>query len=233
MQIEIGYRPAHALARVLLDANESITAESGAMVGMSSNVTLQTQANNKAGGGLLGGLMSGIKRLAAGESFFRNNFTAQNGPGEVFLAHALCGDMATLEMTPAGYCLASSAYIASSPHVAVETKVAGMSGFFSGTGLFIMRANSAQPGQVLVGGFGGIQEIVCNGQMIIDTGHLVAWDASLQHQVAKSGSGWIASFLSGEGLVCQFQGQGRIWIQTRNPHEYGRNVGTQLPPIQR
>jgi uncharacterized protein (AIM24 family) len=24
-------------------------------------------------------------------------------------------------------------------------------------------------------------------------------------------------FLSGEGLVCQFQGQGRLWMQTRNP----------------
>ena len=24
-------------------------------------------------------------------------------------------------------------------------------------------------------------------------------------------------FFSGEGLVCHFQGQGRLWISTRNP----------------
>ena len=66
--------------------------------------------------------------------------------------------------------------------------------------------------------------------LMIDTGHLVAWDATLTYTVGKSGSGWIASFFSGEGLACHFQGQGRIWIQTRNASEYGRAVGKLLPP---
>ena len=38
MDIQIGYRPAQALARVILDNGEQIRAESGAMVGMSTNV---------------------------------------------------------------------------------------------------------------------------------------------------------------------------------------------------
>jgi uncharacterized protein (AIM24 family) len=61
----------------------------------------------------------------------------------------------------------------------------------------------------------------------------VAWDATLQYKVGKSGAGWIASFLSGEGLVCHFTGQGRIWIQTRNPAAYGGAMGKVLPPRQR
>ena len=65
---------------------------------------------------------------------------------------------------------------------------------------------------------------------MIDTGHLVAWDTTLEYSVGKSASGWIASFLSGEGLVCHFRGQGRIWIQTRNPQEFGGMVGRMLPP---
>jgi uncharacterized protein (AIM24 family) len=69
----------------------------------------------------------------------------------------------------------------------------------------------------------------CDGNLVIDTGHLVAWDATLDYSVGKSGSGWIASFLSGEGLVCHFRGQGRIWIQTRNPAAYGETVGAMLP----
>ena len=42
-------------------------------------------------------------------------------------------------------------------------------------------------------------------------GHLVAWDARLQYEITKaSDAGWIASWLSGEGLVCRFMGQGQV-----------------------
>lgn len=209
------------MARVLLDTNESIVAESGAMVGMSGHVQMQTQS---------GGLMSGLKRMFGGESFFRNTFTAAGAPGEVLLAHALCGDIVPLEMTPAGYMLQSTAYIASTADVQIETKIGGFKTIFAGEGLFLLRATSTQPGSLLVGAFGGIEELYCDENLVIDTGHLVAWDASLDFSVGKSGSGWIASYLSGEGLVCHFRGQGRIWIQTRNPGEYGQRVGSRLPP---
>jgi uncharacterized protein (TIGR00266 family) len=221
MNIEIGYRPAQTLARVMLDAGESIVAESGAMVGMSTNVQMQTQA---------GGVMSGLKRMFGGESFFRNTFTAQNGPGELLLAQALCGDMVLLDMTPNGYFVQSSSYIAGTTNIDIETKVGGFKSFFGGEGVFVLKATAASPGQLLVGAFGGIEELVCDGNLVIDTGHLVAWDATLDYQVGKSAGGWIASFLSGEGLVCHFRGQGRIWIQSRNPSEYGGYVGRRLPP---
>ena len=112
----------------------------------------------------------------------------------------------------------------------VPILIGGFKTFFAGEGLFVLKATSSGPGQVLVGAFGGVQEIPCQGNLVIDTGHLVAWDATLQYSVGKSGGGWIASFLSGEGLVCHFQGQGRIWIQSRNPAAYGRIIGPKLPP---
>lgn len=221
MQIEIGYRPAHSLARVVLQQNEQIVAESGALVGMSTNVQMQTQAQ--------GGLVGGIQRLFGGESFFRNTFTAVNGAGEVLLAHALCGDMAVLQMTPHGYFLMSSVYVASSPWVQIETRLGGMKSFFAGEGLFVMKATSQHPGLLLVGAFGGLEQIPCDGNLVIDTGHLVAWDATLSYRIGKSAAGWIASYLSGEGLVCHFQGQGRVWIQSRNPPSYGGTLGSKLP----
>lgn len=221
MQIDVLYRPAHSMARVVLNANESITAEAGAMIGMSPNVQMQTQA---------GGLMSGLKRMFGGESFFRNTFTAHHGPGEVLLAHALCGDMRVLEMTQAGYFVQSSSFVASTPNVTTETKVGGFKTFFAGEGLFVLKVTSTSPGALVIGAFGGIEEMVCDGNLVIDTGHLVAWDATLDYSIGRSGSGWLASFLSGEGLVCHFRGQGRIWIQTRDPASYGQVVGALLPP---
>ncbi len=223
MQIDIGYRPAQAMARISLAPNESVLAESGAMVGMSPNVAMQTQSS---------GVMSGLRRIFGGESFFRNTFTASGSPGEVLLAHSLPGDMEVLTMTPGGYYVQSSSFIASTPDVQIETKLGGFRSFFAGEGAFLLQATSTQPGQMIVGAFGGVQELRCDGSLVIDTGHLVAWDASLTYEVGKSASGWIASFLSGEGLVCHFRGQGRIWIQTRNPAEYGGLMGRLLPPRQ-
>lgn len=222
VQINILYRPAHSLAQVWLHPNEQVVAESGALVGMSPNVQMQTAA---------GGIMAGLKRMFGGESFFRNTFTASNGNGEVLLAHALCGDMAVLDMTQQGYIVTSSSFIASSARVNIDTKLGGFRTFFGGEGMFTLKATTQYPDQkLLIGAFGGMQEVYCDGSLVIDTGHLVAWDSNLQFTVGKSADGWMATFLSGEGLVCHFTGQGRIWMQTRNPVEYGQTVGPLLPP---
>jgi uncharacterized protein (TIGR00266 family) len=221
MQFEIAYRPGQSMARAVLAPGEQLVAESGAMVGMSTNVHMETSA---------GGMKAGLKRLFGGESFFRNTFTAQGGPGEVLLGQVLCGDMIALDMNADGYFVQSASYIASSAGVNIDTKVGGFRSFFAGEGVFVLKATASAPGQLLVGAFGGIQELRCDGNIVIDTGHLVAWDAGLQYKVGKSADGWLDSFLSGEGLVCHFSGQGRIWIQTRNPVEYGRGVGAMLPP---
>ncbi|MFO0550265.1 MAG: TIGR00266 family protein [Polyangiaceae bacterium] len=218
MQFNILYRPSQALAQVWLAAGESVVAESGAMVGMTPNIAIQTQS---------GGLMSGLKRLFGGESFFRNTFTAQAGQGEVLFATPLCGDMVVVEVGARQWCIQNSAYVASSPGVNVETKSGGFKGFFSGAGFFVL--GTSGQGQLLLGSFGAIEPVHVDGGMVIDTGHVVAWESTLQYNVGKSGAGWVSSFLSGEGLVCTFTGQGIVYIQSRNASEYGQAIGAMLP----
>ncbi len=219
MQVNLLYKPSQCLAQVWLGPGESIVAESGAMVGMTPNVVVQTQA---------GGLMSGLKRIFGGESFFRNTFTAHSAQGEVLFASPLCGDMALIDVGHKQWCLQNSAYVACSPTVDVQTQSGGFKGFFSGAGFFVLQTTGQ--GQVIVGAFGALEAIQVDGSLVIDTGHIVAWESSLQYTVGKSGSGWIASFLSGEGLVCTFQGQGTVYLQSRNASEYGAAVGALLPP---
>lgn len=221
MQVNVLYRPSQTIAQCWLQPNEALTAESGAMMGMSTNVHMQTSS---------GGVMKGLKRLFGGESFFRNTFTAQGGQGEVLLTTPLCGDMVVLDVGHQQWMLSNSAYVGSSASVDVSTQGSGK-GFFSGAGLFILGTQGQ--GQIIVGSFGAIEPLTVNGDMIIDTGHLVAWDRNLQYEVTKaSDSGWIASWLSGEGLVCRFSGQGQVYVQSRNAAEYGSTVGAMLPPVQ-
>jgi len=207
---------------VVLGPGESVMAESGAMVGMTPNVQIQTGS---------GGLMKGLKRLFGGESFFRNTFTAEGAPGEVYLAATLPGDLVVLDVGPRSYYLQSSAYVASSPGVDVDTKVGGFRTFFAGEGLFVLKTKGQ--GQLIAGAFGAIEQVDVRGEYIVDTGHLVAWEDSLQFKISKAADGWIASWLSGEGLVCHFSGNGTLWMQTRNPSEYGQELGRRLPPRER
>lgn len=218
MQVNLLYRPSQSLAQCWLQPGESVVAESGAMVGMSTNVMMQTQS---------GGVMSGLKRLFGGESFFRNTFTAHGGGGEVLFATPLCGDMAILDVGAKQWHVQNSAYVASSPTVDVST-AGSVKGLFSGAGLFVLQTQGQ--GQMVIGAFGALEAIEVDGNMVIDTGHLAAWESTLQYSVGKSGSGWIASWLSGEGLVCHFQGRGTVYIQSRNAQEYGTAMGAMLPP---
>jgi uncharacterized protein (TIGR00266 family) len=218
VQVNLLYRPSQSLAQIWLAPGESVVAESGAMVGMTPNVVVQTQS---------GGIMSGLKRMFGGESFFRNTFTAHGAQGEVLFATPLCGDMAVVDVGPRQWCIQNSAYVACSPSVHVATKSGGFKGFFSGAGFFVLETSGE--GQLVLGAFGALEAVQVDGSMVIDTGHLVAWESTLTYSIAKSGSGWVASMLSGEGLVCTFQGQGIAYIQSRNASEYGAAMGALLP----
>jgi hypothetical protein len=88
---EVLHQPSFSLAVLRLQAEQSIQAESGAMVSMSANVELQSQ--------MKGGLFGAIKRAAGGESAFISTFTARGGPGEVTLAPGAPGDIAAIELT--------------------------------------------------------------------------------------------------------------------------------------
>jgi uncharacterized protein (AIM24 family) len=64
--------------------------------------------------------------------------------------------------------------------------------------------------------YGAIDEVHCNGTYVVDNGHIVGFDASLNFTIRSAGGGLMGLVASGEGLVCEFSGQGRILIQSRN-----------------
>lgn len=206
---EIQYQGAFALAVVNLQPQQSISAEAGAMVSMSANVDLQSE--------LKGGVFGALKRAVGGESAFVSTFTAQGGPGEVTLAPGAPGDVAGIEMRGQTFMVQSSSYLAGDTSLEVDTKFGGSKSFFGGEGLFVLKVSGT--GLLLVSSFGAIHRrtIRPGEQYVVDTGHLVAWEGHMQYNVRKAAkSGYLRSFLSGEGLVAEFTGPGELLIQTRN-----------------
>lgn len=224
MHFEITYNPAHSLATAHLNAGESVRAEASAMVSMTRNVGVQTNARSPSGGGLFKGLK---RSLLGGESFFTNLYTAQSNGAHVTFAPDLCGSMVTHDLSGESLFIQGSSYVAAPDTVSIDTKFQGFKGLFSGESLFFLEASGHGP--VLMNAFGAIEVIDLDGEMIVDTGHLVAFTSGINYTVSKAASGWIASYLSGEGLVLRVSGRGKLYVQSRNPTEFGRSVGKRLP----
>lgn len=205
---EILYRPSYSLAEIHLKPEQSITAEGGAMVYMSANLELLTQAK--------GGVFGALKRsMLGGESFFMNTYTARGGPGTIGLAPPLSGDVIYKELEAETFFVTSGCYMASDPDILIDTKFGGAKTFFAREGLFLLKLEGT--GYLFMSSYGALHQVNLTGgqQFIVDTGHIVAFDSTISWNVKRIG-GLKSTLFSGEGLVAEFQGPGTIFTQTRS-----------------
>jgi uncharacterized protein (TIGR00266 family) len=206
---EVQHGSSFALAVVHLQPEQSIHAEAGAMVSMSGNIELQSE--------MKGGLFGALKRAVGGESAFVSTFTAKGGIGEVTLAPSTPGAIVGIEMNNQTFFVQSGSYLAGDTSLQIETKFGGAKSLIGGEGLFLLQVTGT--GLLLIASFGAIHRrfLQAGERYVVDTGHLVAWQAQMPYQIRKASSaGFISSWKSGEGFVADFQGPGEILIQTRN-----------------
>jgi uncharacterized protein (TIGR00266 family) len=209
LKFDISLRPDFSLLTVFLEAGQRVFAEPAAMASMSPNLTLKA--------GLKGGAFKSIGRLLGGESMIVNTFTADKGAAEVTFAPGHMGDTQHHHLTGGSLLLQRGAFMAHSDGVEVTGKWQGAKGFFSGEGLVLLKASGM--GDIFFNSYGAIMEIDVRGDYIVDTGYIVAFEDTLQYQIGTlpglRGGGFKRLFFSGEGLVCRFAGQGKLWVQTR------------------
>jgi len=207
MDVSITAGPAFAMGMVTLPAGGSVRVEAGAMAMTRGDIEIETSTR--------GGFMAGLKRTFGGESFFVNDFHSGSG-GQVGVTATLPGDMAKVTLAgDTALMVQSGSWSASDPDVEVDSKWGGGKSFFSGEGLILLRCSGA--GDLLMSSYGAIvaTELTAGETMTLDTGHVVAFDETVQYSVRKAGS-WKSTLLGGEGLVTDFSGPGRVWLQTRS-----------------
>lgn len=208
MNVEVLYRPSYSIAKVSLDANEAISAESGAMVSMSAGIEVET--------GTRGGLLKSLTRsVLGGESFFINTFRASGSGGEIMLAPTLPGDVMTVSLSGEPLLVQSGSFLASADGVEVDTKWGGAKTFFAREGLFMLHCSGQ--GELVMASYGAMHEVeLGQGESItVDTGHLVAFTETLDFNVRRVG-GLRSTLFSGEGLVVDLTGPGSVTLQTRS-----------------
>ncbi len=224
MQVEIRDRPSYSLALVKLDPGEAIRTEAGAMVGMSPGLALETK--------VAGGLLAGLKRsFLGGESFFMNTYRAPAQGGEITLAPVLPGDMMVRELKDETLLVQSGSFVASSEGISLDTKWSGARTFFAREGLIMLRVSGT--GKLILSSYGAIHEMELGPgeSYTVDTGHLVAFTEGMGFKVRAIG-GLKSTLFSGEGLVVDLTGPGKVLIQTRSEDAFLAWLIPKLPKQQ-
>lgn len=205
------------LLTVSLELGDKVLAESNAMVAMDGDLSLK----GKSRGGVLKSL---ARKFLNDETFFQQYIEAEKCAGQALLAPNIPGDIRLLEVGKCQYLLSDGAFLAATEGVDLEVKSQGLGRALLGDsgGFFVMGTQGR--GQVAVSGFGSIRELsVTPGQtLIVDNGHLVAWDSKLDYELslntAKSGffGKLVHSQTTGEGIVLKFRGEGKVIVCSRN-----------------
>lgn len=224
MQVNLRHNPSFAIARLLLAPNEPVRVESGAMAMHSPGMKLESRSS--------GGVVQGLKRsVLAGESFFTTTYTAPPQGGWVDVAGVLPGDILPIDIQPdRPFYIARGNWLANSYGTEIETKWGGRASLFGGEGGFGLNCHGQ--GTAIVSVFGAIDivDLQPGEQIVVDTGHVVAYDLNIQFRMRRAVEGrTIQSMKSGEGFVFDFAGPGRLYLQSRNPSAFAQWAASLAP----
>ena len=194
---------------VTLEDGEAMVTEKGAMSWMSPNMEMETSAR--------GGLGKAFGRAFSGESMFQNVYTARGGQGMIAFASCFPGQILAQRIaTGAEIVVQKSAFLASEPNVQTEVffqkKLAG--GLFGGEGFIMQRLCGEGLAFIEMDGHVVEYDLAAGKQLVLDTGHLAAMDAtcSIDIQQVKGAKNVL---FGGEGLFNTLvTGPGHVWVQT-------------------
>ncbi|WP_371806372.1 TIGR00266 family protein [Candidatus Lokiarchaeum ossiferum] len=217
-EFEIKASPTFSYLKVLLKQGQQIKTERGNMLAFEPTLEIQTKKAEK-------GFFKSLKRKFAGETFLMNYFHA-NHNGWLLLAPPFAGDLMHVPMNQGqSWIVFSGGYIASSTNLLQATGFQGFKkSFFSGENAFVLTITANEgPGDLFVGANGAFIEWNLEAGQILncDNGHLVAMEASVHMDIKRVG-GWKSTMMSGEGVICQLTGPGKVILQSRNPKEFAQ-----------
>lgn len=213
MEYEIVKNPM-GLIEFTLNKGEKITAEAAAMVFMRGNIITETKMRK-------GGFLKSLKAAAlGGESFFVNEFIAQDDGCKLGLTGNMLGDIEVIDVDEE-FIVQSGSFVGSTTELTLDTKWQGFTKGIFGSNLFMLK--TVGTGQMFVNAWGGIlkKELESGEKMILDNYQLVALSSTADYRVTKHGS-LKTTLFGGDALVIEIIGPGKVYIQTKNIMEFVR-----------
>lgn len=231
MQHVVKHEPSFSMLQVDLAPGDALVAEASAMVarspGVQAAVRLGARRASGIGGRLRAVFIALLRKLVGGETFFVSHVSAPEG-GWIWLAPALSGGIRHLSLSGEAMIFSAGAYLASAGDVDVRVRWGGLRAILTREGSFLIEASGV--GDLWVTSYGAVEEIACEGSLLVNHGHLVGFDASLDLKLRSAGGAPMGFVVSGEGVVCELTGRGRVLIQTRNSGAILDWLAPLLPP---
>jgi uncharacterized protein (TIGR00266 family) len=218
MKYQLSNNGPFALVTIKLTKDEEVKIERGSMVYHNGNVTLEGRMNTtKKSVSVLGNMLKSVaKSVVSGESFFVTVVRSSTDDGEINIAPPSIGSIREILVGSSQWFLNDGVFLACDMSVEYNMKRQSLGkAVFGGTGgLFVMETSGE--GSMLISCYGDIVEINLDGskKFVVDNRHVLAWESSLKYEI-RVASGMFG-FTTGEGLVNEFSGKGKILIQTRN-----------------
>ena len=209
------------IVEIILDSQETVIAEAGAMLYMEEGIAFQTKmgdgsspANN-----VLGKLLSAGTRLITGESLFLTHFTNRGSgrakltfsapyPGTVIpIDLASCPNNEVLVQRNGFLCAALGTKL----FIAFNKKIG--SSFFGGEGFILQRLQGDGFSFVHAGGT-VIEKQLDNEELRVDTSCIVAFESTISYYIQRAG-GLKSMVFGGEGIfLATLTGRGKVWLQS-------------------
>ena len=220
MEYEIVKNPM-GLIEFTLNKGEKITAEAASMVFIKGNIVTETKMRK-------GGFLKSLKAAAlGGESFFVNEFIAEEDNCKLGLTGNMLGDIEVIDVTEE-FIVQSGSFVGSTTDLELDTKWQGFTKGIFGSNLFMLKTIGS--GKMFVNAWGGILEkrLQQGEKMILDNYQLVALSSTASYRVTKHGN-FKTTLFGGEALVIEVLGPGTVYIQTKNIMEFARAIIPFLP----
>jgi uncharacterized protein (TIGR00266 family) len=205
---------------VTLDPGETVIAEAGAMMFMEQGIAMNTTLDpNKQGGGMLGKLFSGAKRVLSGDTFFVTTFlNTDNARRRVAFSSHFPGKIKPIDLVEwGGVIIAQKDSFLCAPKgtqvdIAFTRRIGA--GFFGGEGFILQRISG--DGVAVLHASGAVWEktLAAGETLRVDTGCIVAMEAQVTYDIQMV-PGIKTALFGGEGLFfAALTGPGRVLLQT-------------------
>jgi uncharacterized protein (TIGR00266 family) len=204
MEYEITNQPAFAELVLTLDTDEEIRTESGSLVSHSATVDVPSDATS-----------SPKRSVSSEEAPFSTTFAANN-PGTLRLAPPFPGDIFHYELRDETLYVQSCSFLAAEIGIDFDAKFSAKETFLGCSGDFLLELSGA--GLAFLSSYGAVSVVSLDpGETyIVDTGHVVAFEGSVDFEVNRA-DGIQSPTGDGGGLLCELEGPGTIWTQSRSP----------------
>ena len=203
MQVRTRHTPAFGVARLLLAPGEAALADFGAMIATSFGVVIDVRARTSS-------------RSKGRDAVF----TAPVEGGWVDLAPALPGEVYTLELDGvSGWCAARGSRLALASTIRSDASWAGFHQLFGAEHGFVEHI-SGQGAMVLAAcGAVDVINLEQNEFVTVDPRYLLAYADTVQCRLRAVSQSGHQSVRTGEGLLLDFAGPGKVLTHTRTPAE--------------